>query len=396
MLAVTLQDVDPKPTDESKWSADITSTGGTFTTGPLGDDLAGDWSPILKHFGLDPDIFTVVDDTVRMSKWQQSKRLDNGDRDIIWLYAYSGRFARRTQAEELADKDLESARKHLARLRHRPTTGKRSGPPVTYVHHQGDEQAGKGEGSGLDGLLLREQRVMERSLDRLKALIKAGVNVEAVCDNSAGDRVENIFGHYPSQARTTATLRKQIAFAVDMDVARTKAFAEFDLPITKVYTPSNHGEIRQSIGGGSYTSASDNYDLIIAEYAQRVLGEAFGEQISWHIPHDQWVTIFHLSGIPVGATHGHKADKRNLKAWIKEQRDYWHFHHAHRMQIMLMGHRHHAYIEDVGGTTVILTPSIDGGSPYFEATFGERATHGALSFLVGDINPFGWDQLAIL
>jgi len=47
----------------------------------------------------------VVDDTVRMSKWQQSKRTESGDRDVVWLYSYRARFARRTPT--LTDVDIE-------------------------------------------------------------------------------------------------------------------------------------------------------------------------------------------------------------------------------------------------------------------------------------------------
>ena len=66
---------------QEKPRAEIGLDGGEFTTGPLTEPIGEDWSPILKSFGLDPDVFEVEGDKVRMSKWQQSKRLENGDRD---------------------------------------------------------------------------------------------------------------------------------------------------------------------------------------------------------------------------------------------------------------------------------------------------------------------------
>jgi hypothetical protein len=83
--------------DRQAW-AEVTPDGGELSTGTLNAPLAleTDWSAVLIGFGLDPNVFQIVDDTVRMSKWQSSKRLENGDRDLIWLYSYKARFKRKT------------------------------------------------------------------------------------------------------------------------------------------------------------------------------------------------------------------------------------------------------------------------------------------------------------
>ena len=61
--------------------------GGEFTDIKT-DHPISDWSEVFGRFQLDPDAFEIVDDTVRMSTWQQSKRTDNGDRDVVNLYSY--------------------------------------------------------------------------------------------------------------------------------------------------------------------------------------------------------------------------------------------------------------------------------------------------------------------
>jgi len=94
--------------------AEITPEGGEICTGELPTQLAGDWSGILLSFGLDPAVFEVVDDTVRMSKWQSSKRLENGDRDLIWLYSYRARFRRRNAEFLLAD-EVDAMRKEIGK-----------------------------------------------------------------------------------------------------------------------------------------------------------------------------------------------------------------------------------------------------------------------------------------
>jgi hypothetical protein len=68
-------------------SVEVGVDGGEFQTGELRApiELRSDWDDVLRGFGLDPAEFYVVDDTVRMSKWQQSKRTESGDRDVVWL-----------------------------------------------------------------------------------------------------------------------------------------------------------------------------------------------------------------------------------------------------------------------------------------------------------------------
>lgn len=60
-----------------------------------------DWTHIFTKFNLDPAEFVIVDGTVQMSVWQQSKRLENGDRDVQNLYSYRARFRRVTEMDNL-------------------------------------------------------------------------------------------------------------------------------------------------------------------------------------------------------------------------------------------------------------------------------------------------------
>jgi len=389
--------------DDDKASLTIKGNEGWVYTGPLPEPITDEtgWAPVLKLLGVgDPENWFIVDDTVRASAWQQSKGLDDGTRSTVIMYSYRARIGRRTVEMKASESEIEDA---LSRVRARKTSktswsGTGLGPEVGYVHHQGDEQVGKDKNNGgIADLELREEEVLERSLATLRYHLKRGANITAILDNSAGDRIENIFGHYPSQGRTSDTLRNQKAYATESDIMRTEAFAEFDLPITKVYTPSNHGEMRQVLGQASFSSESDNWDLIIAEDVKRVLDRSpLADQITWEIPHDEWMTLFHFAGVNIGASHGHKADGKNLQKWALGQRDMFNFHEDFRMQIMLLGHKHHFHIEDVGGTMLIQSSTLDSGSKYFEAGFGNRCIGGALGFLVGANFKTGFDSLTFL
>ena len=121
------------------------------------------------------------------------------------------------------------------------------------------------------------------------------------------------------------------------------------------------------------------------------------ELLTYVIPHDEWMTTFTLSGVNCGLSHGHKAPKgKPILRWVAEQRDYQHFHHGFRMELMMTGHLHHGHVEDAGGTWLIQPSALDGGSPYFEAANGIKSAHGALGYLVGKDFPWRWSRMTPL
>jgi len=370
-------------------SLDITGNVGQIYSGPLDEPITDEtgWAPVMRLLGIgDPENWMIVGE-VKISTWQQSKGLDDGSRNTVLLYSYRARIARKTEEVLQTEEELQSAVKRMKSKRYSTRAPKNAslGPAVGYCHHQGDEQIGKNRNNnGLVALEAAEGEVLQKSLDAISGYIKRGINVTEILDNAAGDRIENVFGHYASQQRTTNSMRDQIAYAVESDIARTEAFAAFGLPITKVYTPSNHGEMRTVTGGSSAQSESDNWDLIIAEMVKRVIDRSpLADQVTWHIPHDNPITLFNFMGVNIAATHGHKADKQGrLYNWVKNQQGLANQHMDFKMQLMLMGHKHHFHLEDVSGTLMLQTGSLDQGSPYVEHGRGDRASGGALGFLV--------------
>jgi hypothetical protein len=134
--------------DQKPW-AEIGLDGGEIATGTLTAPLlVSDWDAVLKSFGLDPAIFQVADDKVRMSKWQSSKRLENGDRDLIWLYSYRATFTRRKMAK-IDDLDIESIRKNIRTFKPLKTASKGIlQDPSTFVFLAADWQLGKSSAGG--------------------------------------------------------------------------------------------------------------------------------------------------------------------------------------------------------------------------------------------------------
>jgi hypothetical protein len=108
-LADALDNLAPRkgtaPDEAAAARLEMTSTHADVQTGPRAEPIVcvSDWDGVLRHFGLDPAEFEIVDDTVRMSRWQQSKGLEDGTRSTIWLHSYSARFRRVTDRMPVAD-----------------------------------------------------------------------------------------------------------------------------------------------------------------------------------------------------------------------------------------------------------------------------------------------------
>ena len=71
-MSPDLSEFDQRPEKSVRASIEVTPDGGEFQTGEMRQpiELRTDWDDVLRGFGLDPVEFYVVDDTVRMSKWQ--------------------------------------------------------------------------------------------------------------------------------------------------------------------------------------------------------------------------------------------------------------------------------------------------------------------------------------
>ena len=92
---------------EQTGSAEVTSNEVKFS-GIKSDEVLSDWSGVFRSFNLDPEAFYIVDDSVRMKMYQQSKRTEDGDRDIVNLYSYDATFRRK--AGHVDEVTLESLR----------------------------------------------------------------------------------------------------------------------------------------------------------------------------------------------------------------------------------------------------------------------------------------------
>ena len=388
-----LSEFQRKPDTGTKASVTVTADGGEFETGELRAplELASDWNEVLRGFGLDPDVFYVVDDTVRMSKWQQSKRTDDGDRDIVWLYSYKARFARKPPG--FVDIDLDAVKAKIAKWRPKSTERKKvDSTPCTMVVAWADWQLGKSAGGGVAATIDRIQASLDATRQRINELRRAGRNIEKVIVLNMGDPTEGCDNNYASQ-RFTVQLNQREQLNLVMDLWLQGLIA---LEADEFYSVlCNHGEWMRNGGQKSVTSDSDNVGGYLGDTVQRIFSMVDYGPSKFGIAHDEFVQLLDVSNVPVAITHGHKITGKEFE-WLRGQSQKIQFEEGVMPRLWITAHRHHVSVEDFGPFWRLQCPSQDGGSKWYTDSTGKWSTPGCLTVLVGEHDPRGWSDLLIV
>src|SRR5690606_3058716 len=84
----SLDDFVPDPNKRDPLELELGPDGGEFSGYRTEQDIDANpdaFREFYKLTGLDPDEWPLEGGSLRVSMWQQSKRLSNGDRDLVWL-----------------------------------------------------------------------------------------------------------------------------------------------------------------------------------------------------------------------------------------------------------------------------------------------------------------------
>jgi len=381
------------PADSKAW-AQVGLDGGELSTGAMSTELAGDWDAVLRSFGLDPTVFEVADDTVRMSKWQSSKRLENGDRDLIWLWSYRAKFKRKS-VTALNDAEIDDIRKYVHKWKPISTKVTVSDEiPCTFVFNWADLQLGKSAGGGVAATVERMTDSISDGVKRIKELQRAGHNIEGVAFTNMGDPFEGCDGNYASQLFTVElTQRQQLLLGIDMFAKAITTLAPLTPRLDVVGVLCNHGEWMRR-GGKQVTSDSDNSGGFLLDALYRIL-EGHVPNLKWTIPHDEMVTTKVLSDVKVAFAHGHKISGKKVD-WFNAQSIKVLREEGREPDLWVTAHYHHLEIIDHGAYTSLQCPSLDGGSKWFADSKGIWSTAGVLTFLVGRHDIRNYSDLAVL
>lgn len=368
----------------------------TLELGPEGGSFEGftptdqdnSFDEFYQLTGLDPEEWPLDQGSLRVSMWQQSKRTEDGDRDVVWLKSYKGNL-RRTSRPELTTSEV-SALLEQAKENAKATKAKRKSHG-TRVIVLSDLQIGKVDRLGGTEELLERMGRLTHQLCQLPPtknliLVDAGDLVEGF-ENTSAQQFTNDLSH-PEMLR--------VARGVLLDVITS--LAPLYTSVTVATCPSNHGAWRR--GKGSLGRPGDDYGLDVHYSVRDVLSrdKAF-KHVTWAFPESEWddTTYLEAEGHTIAVTHGHHARSGQFSKWWQGQAGS--SSQAHKASVIISGHYHTFIAQCIGTTTEgkerlhYQAPPLDGGSSWWKNYAGEESRPGVGSFL---LNPDGWSQLGLL
>ena len=356
---------------------DVGPEGGTFTN-VKSDQPITDWTHVFEKFGLDPEEFTIVNDTVRMSVWQQSKRLENGERDIINLYSYKARFRRRMEIDTL---DLPAL---YTSVQAAPAPPESVGTDRATVVVWADPQIGKtGSRGGTRDLI-------ERSNEKRAALrdLLEHRQPERCVLLDAGDGIEGF------ESGGNPMFTNDLSLAKQLDLYGTELFEWTktllaQAPVTIAAVPSNHAAWRN--GKQNLGNPGDDLGLFMHRQVQKMTDIA-GLPVDWKLPHehDESVSV-DVYDTRIGLVHGNQFGPGQAITWWEKQA--FGNQPVATADVMVTGH-YHTFGAGVAGTQNgrqrwwLGAPTLDNGSDWYRNTTGRDNHPGVLVF---DITSTGFD-----
>lgn len=380
----------PIPNDELTGKADVNKGGGEFVDVKVTEPIK-DWTDVFTRFNLDPNEFEILGDTVRMSTWEQSKRTDNGDRDVVRLYSYRAQFVRtRPKADNIDPVALLANLRATTSTQQATRNATDNGDTSAFVLSINDIQLGQSYNGGSARVIEQFHGFIAKARQRINELRKIGRRLETLVIIGGGDLVEGCV-IYPNQAFSLDLDRKQQLEGVIALLLHTidELGPTFDR-IKVLAARGNHGENRIN---GKYTTLSDNDDTHAFEMAKLALSRdpEYRDKIEWTIAEAEagvWCEVYDWT---LATTHGDVYAKGVAGATIDKKAHAWYknmaaarkrFGRLGQADVLITHHFHHDKMSDWGDCFWRQTPSQDNGSPYFEMATGEYSHPGMLTFVM--------------
>lgn len=382
----------------NKGSIDVTSDGATVNNVVVDGPINDDWSTVFALFNLNAAEFEVVDDTVRMSTWQQSKATDDGTRDAIQLYSYSARFRRR-KSTDISPETLDGWRQEL-RAHPLPTPAPRR-DGSTYVILVADPQLGK---KGTEEAVANWRRGIDAhlALARLHTPDLAGVHIAYM-----GDETEGVCNNYGNQPHTVElNMSRQLELDFDLRVWTIKQAATLGLPLSVSSVISNHGEWTRNGSKEPVTSQGDNASTHIARQTKKLFDEltehGAAPAIDWHIGAGDPAITLTLSGVDCYFSHGYIEKGRGSSSETRtrnaiERQILGRTEQLGETSLFFTAHYHHFYSQEFEGRTLFGCPALEAerSSEYMLNQYGVWSPAGMLGLMVGAHNQRGWSNLNV-
>lgn len=351
----------------------MTGQTGTVVSTPRTEPITEDgYDDLLKEWGFDPDMYEVVE-PVHCSVWQQSKRTDTGDRDIVNLYAYKAG-VRQIKRARLDPAELDALSSPVRRARPRkvkPPTGTRA-----FCAFIGDSQTGKPDGGGTDEVVARMDRMVGKVRDRYTMLREAGYDLGQLVVGFVGDLGEGCDGHYDMQTfgveldrRDQNKVNRRLIRNALMEWSR-----DFD-DVLVTAVGGNHGENRKD--GKAFTSFNDNDDVAVVEQVAEILSaNPVFDHVRYALPAGELTVCVEACGTRIGLAHGHQANNPNQMVdwWMGQE---FGGQPTAAADLLVTGHFHHYRLEEAAtGRLWLQVPALESESTWYVNRRGRTSSPG--------------------
>lgn len=365
------------PTPGFKPGAVTEGETGTIVSTPRSEPITEDgYDDLLREWGFDPAFYEVVE-PVKCSVWQQSKRTEDGERDIVNLYAYKAG-VRQTRRARLDPEELDRLMAPVRKAR------KRKPAPAgdkAFVVMIGDSQTGKPDGGGVDAVVERLDGMVEVVKARYTELRERGHDLGMLVVVFVGDLGEGCDGHYDMQTfgieldrrDQNKVNRRLIRNAL---MAWSKDFAE--VLVTAV--AGNHGENRKD--GKAFTSFNDNDDVAVIEQVAEILAaNSIYDHVRFALPRGELSVCVEAKGTRIGLAHGHQANNPNqiIDWWMGQD---FGEQPASAADLLVTGHFHHYRFEEaVIGRWWLQVPPLECESTWYVNRRGRTSSPGVATLV---------------
>lgn len=403
-------DETPKPPKGFEPGVKFSGRTGTITTRPQ-ENPNPNWDDMLKEWGFDPKLYRVVG-AVEVATWDFGVKAEEEDEEgrVVKYIDYKQMWSYRAKIEAISSLEIEDYESLVdavrkARRSNRKPAAKLDAVPSSLVVAIADWQMGKDDGYGVEGTIHQIENMIEQVPVRARALRKMGRRIDSLYVLGLGDLVENCGGHYDQQTfRVLLDRRDQVKVVRRLlrDAFMYWVGENVFEYIVGSAVGGNHGENRSGRGGGakSFTTFNDNDDVAVFEQVAEILAAnpSVYDHVSFALPTDRLSMCLYIGGQKVAFTHGHTTKARTGEP-VKMMWDWWQGQAFGKSgpvsdaDILVCGHYHHTSIKQQKNRTLMIAPTVDGGSLWFEQTTGLASEPGTLTFTC---SPEGWSDLHII
>ena len=260
-----------------------------------------------------------------------------------------------------------------------------------YVVALADTQIGKPDGDGTAGTVRRVLDAHARALKRFRDLRKRGKAGEVVIV-VAGDCIEGTESQGSRLlARLDCDVTTQVRIYRRLLAQIVTDYADKADRVRVAVVPGNHDEAKR-VGDKMATSYTDSWALEGAASVADALDIAgYQDRVAFIMPsRDEMTITLDVAGTTLGVLHGHQT-RGKMETWLAGQAQGRYA--IGTADVIISGHYHHLRVQQLGPTTWVQTPSLDGASLWWRHSGHTDAPPGMVTMLMGGGS---WQSLEIV